>query len=150
MRLAESVGRAMKRFLIFLLLGPMLGFLVFLLRNVFAGKIVGGFTGFVFGLPFAYLFGLPIVLNARNAVTLCCSNIPLSPCRPGSPSDCSGSMRQSKAVSVGASFIRETILPLRLLSANQVLCSGGVLICDFFMNEQYRWSHACDLGHVTL
>jgi len=40
----------------------MLGFLVFLLRNVFAGKIVGGFTGFVFGLPFAYLFGLPIVL----------------------------------------------------------------------------------------
>jgi hypothetical protein len=41
---------------------PMLGFLVFLLRNVFAGKIVGGFTGFVFGLPFAYLFGLPIVL----------------------------------------------------------------------------------------
>ena len=62
MRLAESVGRGMKRFLIFLLLGPMLGFLVFLLRNVFAGKIVGGFTGFVFGLPFAYLFGLPIVL----------------------------------------------------------------------------------------
>jgi hypothetical protein len=55
MRLAESVGRAMKRFLIFLLLGPMLGFLVFLLHNVFAGKIVGGFTGFVFGLPFAYL-----------------------------------------------------------------------------------------------
>ena len=57
MRLAESAGRGMKRFLIFLLLGPMLGFLVFLLRNV-----VGGFTGFVFGLPFAYLFGLPIVL----------------------------------------------------------------------------------------
>ena len=45
----------MKRFLIFLLLVPMLGFLVFLLHNVFAGKIVGGFTGFVFGLPFAYL-----------------------------------------------------------------------------------------------
>jgi hypothetical protein len=62
MRLAESVGRGMKRFLIFLLLGPLLGFLVFLLRNVSAGKIVGGFIGFVFGLPFAYLFGLPIVL----------------------------------------------------------------------------------------
>ena len=52
MRLAESVGRAMKRFLIFLLLGPLLGLLVFMLRNAFAGKIVGGFMGFVFGLPF--------------------------------------------------------------------------------------------------
>src|SRR6266849_2094422 len=52
----------MKRFLIFLLLGPLLGFLVFLLRNVSAGKMVGGFIGFVFGLPFAYLFGRPIVL----------------------------------------------------------------------------------------
>jgi len=62
MRLAESVGRAMKRFLIFLLLGPLLGLLVFMLRNAFAGKIVGGFMGFVFGLPFGYLFGLPIVL----------------------------------------------------------------------------------------
>ena len=62
MTLAESVGRGMKRFLIFLLLGPLLGFLVFLLRNAFAGKTVGGFMGFVFGLPFGYLFGLPIVL----------------------------------------------------------------------------------------
>ena len=52
----------MKRFLIFLLLGPLLGLLVFMLRNAFAGKIVGGFMGFVFGLPFGYLFGLPIVL----------------------------------------------------------------------------------------
>jgi len=42
MRLADSVGRGMKRFLIFLLLGPLLGFLVFLLRNAFAGKMVGG------------------------------------------------------------------------------------------------------------
>jgi hypothetical protein len=62
MRLAESVGRGMKRFLIFLLLGPLIGLLVFMLRNAFAGKIVGGFMGFVFGLPFGYLFGLPIVL----------------------------------------------------------------------------------------
>ena len=38
------------------------GYLVFLLRNLSAGKIVGGFMGSVFGLPFAYLFGLPIVL----------------------------------------------------------------------------------------
>ena len=60
--MAESVGRGMKRFLIFLPLGPLLGFLVFLLRNASAGKIVGGLIGFVFGLPFAYLFGLPIVL----------------------------------------------------------------------------------------
>ena len=29
-----------------------------MLRNAFAGKIVGGFMGFVFGLPFAYLFAL--------------------------------------------------------------------------------------------
>ena len=49
----------MKRFLIFLLLGPLLGLLVFLLRNALAGKLVGGFMGFVFGLPFGYL---PIVL----------------------------------------------------------------------------------------
>ena len=62
MTLAESVGRGMKRFLIFLLLGPLLGFLVFLLRNAFAGKTVGGFMGFVFALPFGYLFGLPTVL----------------------------------------------------------------------------------------
>ena len=52
----------MKRFLIFLILGPLLGLLVFMLRNAFAGKIVGGFMGFVFGLPFGYFFGLPIVL----------------------------------------------------------------------------------------
>src|SRR3984893_19202565 len=62
MGLAESVGRGMKRFLIVLLLVPLLGLLVFMLRNAFTGKIVGGFMGFVFGLPFGYLFGLPIVL----------------------------------------------------------------------------------------
>src|SRR5450631_3471573 len=49
MRLAESVGRAMKRFLIFLLLGPLLGLLVFMLRNAFAGKIVGGFMASFLG-----------------------------------------------------------------------------------------------------
>jgi hypothetical protein len=52
----------MKRFLIFILLGPLLGYLVFVLRNASAGKMVGGFMGFVFGVPIAYLFGLPIVL----------------------------------------------------------------------------------------
>jgi hypothetical protein len=54
--------RGMKRFLIFLLLGPLLGFLVFLLRDAAAGEIFGGFMGIIFGLPFAYLFGLPIVI----------------------------------------------------------------------------------------
>jgi Family of unknown function (DUF5413) len=52
----------MKRFLIFLLLGPLLGYLVFLLRDAAAGEIFGGFMGTIFGLPFAYLFGLPIVI----------------------------------------------------------------------------------------
>ncbi len=52
----------MKRFLIFLLLGPLLGFAVFLVRDLAAGKIFGGAMGSLVGLPFAYLFGLPIVL----------------------------------------------------------------------------------------
>jgi hypothetical protein len=52
----------MKRFLIFLLLGPLLGFLVFLVRDVAAGKVFGGFMGIIFGIPFVYLFALPIVL----------------------------------------------------------------------------------------
>jgi hypothetical protein len=52
----------MKRFLVFLLLGPFLGYVVFVLRNLAAGKIVGGAMGFLLGLPFAYLFGLPIAL----------------------------------------------------------------------------------------
>jgi hypothetical protein len=52
----------MKRFVIFLLLGPLLGYLVFLVRGAAAGDILGGFIGAIFGLPFAYLFGLPIVI----------------------------------------------------------------------------------------
>jgi hypothetical protein len=52
----------MKRFLIFLLLGPLLGFLVFLARDLAAGEVFGGYMGIIFGLPFAYLFALPIVL----------------------------------------------------------------------------------------
>ena len=52
----------MKRFLIFVLLGPVLGFLVFLARDLAAGKVFGGFMGILVGLPFVYLFGLPIVL----------------------------------------------------------------------------------------
>jgi hypothetical protein len=61
--IAKSVGeRGMKRFLIFLLLGPLLGFLVFLVRDVAAGKVFGGLMGIIFGMPFVYLFALPIVL----------------------------------------------------------------------------------------
>lgn len=48
----------MKRFLLFLLLGPAVGFAVFELREIASGRIIGGFPGFVMGLPFAYWFGL--------------------------------------------------------------------------------------------
>ena len=48
----------MKRFLIFILVGPLVGFIVFILRDMAAGKVFGGVQGFLFGLPFAYLFGL--------------------------------------------------------------------------------------------
>jgi hypothetical protein len=52
----------MKRFLIFVLLGPLLGYVTFLIRNIYAGKIVDGEMGALVGLPFAYLFALPVVL----------------------------------------------------------------------------------------
>ncbi|KAA0076024.1 hypothetical protein [Tardiphaga sp. P9-11] len=48
----------MKRFLLFLLLGPAVGFAVFELREIASGRIIGGFPGFIMGLPFAYWFGL--------------------------------------------------------------------------------------------
>jgi hypothetical protein len=48
----------MKRFAIFVLLGPVIGFVVFVLRDIAGGKIYGGFPGVLFGLPFAYLFGI--------------------------------------------------------------------------------------------
>jgi Family of unknown function (DUF5413) len=47
-----------KRFVIYVLLGPAIGFVVFTLRDIAGGKIVGGFPGVLFGLPFAYLFGI--------------------------------------------------------------------------------------------
>ena len=52
----------MRRFLVFLLLGPLIGFIVFTVRDILGGKIFGGAAGLLFGLPFAYAFGLPIVL----------------------------------------------------------------------------------------
>jgi hypothetical protein len=62
MRLRTIRERGMKRFLIFLLLGPALGLAVFVLRDIAGGRIFGGAVGFLVGLPFAYVFGLPIVL----------------------------------------------------------------------------------------
>jgi hypothetical protein len=52
----------MRRFLVFLLLGPLIGFAVFAVRDIIGGKIYGGAIGLLVGLPFAYVFGLPIVL----------------------------------------------------------------------------------------
>ena len=52
----------MRRFLVFLLLGPLIGFAVFAVRDIVGGKIYGGAIGLLVGLPFAYVFGLPIVL----------------------------------------------------------------------------------------
>ena len=52
----------MRRLLNFLLLGPVLGYVVFILRDITGGRVFGGMIGFLFGLPFAYLFGLPIAL----------------------------------------------------------------------------------------
>jgi len=48
----------MKRFLLFLLLGPAIGFAVFEIRELLSGRIIGGFIGFIMGLPIAYWFGL--------------------------------------------------------------------------------------------
>lgn len=48
----------MKRFLLFLLLGPAVGFATFEVRELLSGKVIGGFPGFIMGLPFAYWFGL--------------------------------------------------------------------------------------------
>lgn len=48
----------MKRILIFLLLGPALGYAVYLLWQVAIGRPIGGVEGVLLGLPFAYIFGV--------------------------------------------------------------------------------------------
>lgn len=48
----------MKRFLIFLLLGPAVAFAAFELRELLSGRVIGGPIGFLMGLPFAYWFAL--------------------------------------------------------------------------------------------
>jgi hypothetical protein len=47
----------MKRLVIFMLVGPAVGFSIFLLRQVFIGRFVG-WEAVAFQLPIAYLFGL--------------------------------------------------------------------------------------------
>jgi hypothetical protein len=44
--------------LIFLLLGPALGYAVYLLWQVAVGRPIGGAEGALLGLPFAYIFGV--------------------------------------------------------------------------------------------
>ena len=48
----------MKRILIFLLLGPALGYGIYLLWQVAVGRSIGGAEGVLLGLPFAYIFGV--------------------------------------------------------------------------------------------
>ncbi len=48
----------MKRILIFLLLGPAVGYAVYLLWQISVGRSVGGVEGVLLGLPFAYIFGV--------------------------------------------------------------------------------------------
>jgi len=47
----------MKRFVIFMLVGPAVGYMVFLLRQLLSGK-GGGWEALTLGLPFAYLFAV--------------------------------------------------------------------------------------------
>ena len=48
----------MKRILIFLLLGPIAGYAVYVLWQLSIGRTVGGVEGVLLGLPFAYIFGV--------------------------------------------------------------------------------------------
>ncbi|QDM21895.1 hypothetical protein FNL55_13675 [Tardiphaga sp. vice352] len=48
----------MKRILIFLLLGPALGYAIYLLWQLAVGRLIGGAEGVLLGLPFAYIFGV--------------------------------------------------------------------------------------------
>ncbi|UZE48751.1 DUF5413 family protein [Rhodopseudomonas sp. P2A-2r] len=67
----------MKRFVIFVLLGPVIGFIVFVLRDIAGGKIFGGFPGLLIGLPFAYLFGIVPALIMWLEDWWLCERIPL-------------------------------------------------------------------------
>ena len=67
----------MKRFAIYVLLGPLIGFIVFVLRDIAGGKIFGGFPGLLIGLPFAYLFGIVPALVMWLEDWWLCERIPL-------------------------------------------------------------------------
>jgi len=47
-----------KRFLIFLLLGPVIGFAMYVVWQIGLGRSTGGIQGLLLGLPFAYIFAL--------------------------------------------------------------------------------------------
>jgi hypothetical protein len=47
-----------KRILIFLLLGPLVGYAVYVIWQLSIGRNVGGAEGVLLGLPFAYIFGV--------------------------------------------------------------------------------------------
>jgi len=47
-----------KRFLIFLLLGPVIGFAVYVVWQISLGRSIGGVQGLLLGLPFAFIFAL--------------------------------------------------------------------------------------------
>ncbi len=53
-----SREKTVKRILIFLLLGPVVGYVVYVLWQLSVGRSVGGVEGVLLGLPFAYIFGV--------------------------------------------------------------------------------------------
>ena len=48
----------MKRILVFLLLGPVIGYAVYVLWQLSIGRSIGGVEGVLLGFPFAYIFGV--------------------------------------------------------------------------------------------
>ena len=47
-----------KRFLIFLLLGPVIGFAAYVVWQISLGRSIGGIQGLLLGLPFVFIFAL--------------------------------------------------------------------------------------------
>ena len=48
----------MKRILVFVLLGPVIGYAVYVLWQLSIGRSIGGVEGVLLGFPFAYIFGV--------------------------------------------------------------------------------------------
>lgn len=53
-----SREKTVKRILIFLLLGPLVGYAVYVLWQLSLGRNLGGVESVLLGLPFAYIFGV--------------------------------------------------------------------------------------------